>query len=118
MVDIGMTGCCWIELPAGKYLLRSPEVAASTSKYSPAPNESPKNAKGCASPASAQTHCQIETDIAWDDVVIYSTEGEWSKIAPLRILSFDIECASRKGREIRFIFSDGCIFSVYQCKVE
>ena len=23
--------------------------------------------------------------------------GEWSKIAPLRILSFDIECAGRKG---------------------
>lgn len=24
-------------------------------------------------------------------------EGEWSGIAPLRILSFDIECAGRKG---------------------
>lgn len=23
--------------------------------------------------------------------------GEWSRIAPLRILSFDIECAGRKG---------------------
>lgn len=23
--------------------------------------------------------------------------GEWSKVAPLRILSFDIECAGRKG---------------------
>ena len=24
-------------------------------------------------------------------------QGEWSKVAPLRILSFDIECAGRKG---------------------
>lgn len=24
-------------------------------------------------------------------------EGEWSKVAPFRILSFDIECAGRKG---------------------
>ena len=24
-------------------------------------------------------------------------EGEWQAIAPLRILSFDIECAGRKG---------------------
>jgi DNA polymerase delta subunit 1 len=23
--------------------------------------------------------------------------GEWSRIAPLRILSFDIECSGRKG---------------------
>ena len=23
--------------------------------------------------------------------------GEWDKIAPIRILSFDIECAGRKG---------------------
>ena len=26
-----------------------------------------------------------------------SAAGEWMKIAPLRILSFDIECAGRKG---------------------
>jgi DNA polymerase delta subunit 1 len=29
--------------------------------------------------------------------VSHAPEGEWSKIAPLRILSFDIECAGRKG---------------------
>lgn len=27
----------------------------------------------------------------------HAAEGEWSKLAPLRILSFDIECAGRKG---------------------
>ena len=27
----------------------------------------------------------------------YFLQGEWSRIAPVRILSFDIECAGRKG---------------------
>ncbi|KAG6890977.1 DNA-directed DNA polymerase delta [Termitomyces sp. T32_za158] len=33
----------------------------------------------------------------WDAFVSHAPEGAWSKIAPLRILSFDIECAGRKG---------------------
>ncbi|CAG8496722.1 650_t:CDS:10 [Diversispora eburnea] len=37
------------------------------------------------------SHCQIEL------VTCHAPDGEWSKIAPLRILSFDIECAGRKG---------------------
>ena len=40
---------------------------------------------------------QIELDISWEDVLSYPAEGEWQKIAPLRVLSFDIECAGRKG---------------------
>lgn len=33
----------------------------------------------------------------YDAFVSHAPEGSWSKIAPLRILSFDIECAGRKG---------------------
>ena len=33
----------------------------------------------------------------YDEFKSYAPEGEWAKIAPLRILSFDIECAGRKG---------------------
>ena len=33
----------------------------------------------------------------WDKFISHPPEGEWSRIAPLRILSFDIECAGRKG---------------------
>ena len=33
----------------------------------------------------------------YDNIVSHLPEGNWSKIAPLRILSFDIECAGRKG---------------------
>ncbi len=100
-----MTGCCWIELPASKYLLRRSAQITSPSKSAPkeAKMSTPTTAAASGdriSPVAGQTRCQIEVDIAWDDVVIYSTEGEWSKIAPMRILSFDIECASRKGRAI------------------
>ena len=40
---------------------------------------------------------QIELDISWEDMFSHPAEGDWQKIAPLRILSFDIECAGRKG---------------------
>ena len=43
------------------------------------------------------SRCQIEVDIAWTDLISHSTEGEYGKVAPLRVLSFDIECAGRKG---------------------
>lgn len=40
---------------------------------------------------------QIEIDISYDDILPRKSEGEWNKVAPLRILSFDIECQGRKG---------------------
>jgi DNA polymerase family B, exonuclease domain len=36
-------------------------------------------------------------NVSFDDVVARKSEGEWNKIAPLRILSVDIECQGRKG---------------------
>uniref|UniRef100_A0A1I8JJL4 DNA polymerase n=1 Tax=Macrostomum lignano TaxID=282301 RepID=A0A1I8JJL4_9PLAT len=75
MVDTGLVGCCWVELPAGKYTLREKE-----NRLAP------------------QSRCQLEADVAsWSDVVAHPAEGVWSKVAPLRILSFDIECAGRRG---------------------
>ena len=47
--------------------------------------------------SSVSSRCQIEVDVAWNDVVSHAPDGEWSDVAPLRILSFDIECAGRKG---------------------
>jgi DNA polymerase delta subunit 1 len=73
----------WLEIPAGKYSLRS-----DTQKIS---------------------NCQIEFDCSAPNLLSHEPEGEWSKIAPLRILSFDIECAGRKG-----IFPDPEIDPVIQ----
>uniref|UniRef100_G3U0E8 DNA polymerase n=1 Tax=Loxodonta africana TaxID=9785 RepID=G3U0E8_LOXAF len=70
MVDMDIVGCNWLELPAGKYVLR---------------------------PEGKTTLCQLEADVLWSDVVSHPPEGPWQRIAPLRVLSFDIECAGRKG---------------------
>lgn len=51
----------------------------------------------CPSHTNAGSKTQIEVDIAYDDLVVRQSEGEWNKIAPLRILSLDIECQGRKG---------------------
>lgn len=72
MVDTKVVGCNWIELPAGKYTVRADKIE----KFS---------------------RCQYEVDIAWNEFVSYAPEDEWAKVAPFRILSFDIECAGRKG---------------------
>lgn len=80
MVDRDVVGCNWIELPAGKYRLR-PDPSGSSSKENPA----------------KVSLCQLEADVAWMDFVSHPAEGDWQRIAPLRVLSFDIECAGRKG---------------------
>ncbi|PFH51036.1 hypothetical protein AMATHDRAFT_75228 [Amanita thiersii Skay4041] len=71
MVDTKVVGMNWIEVPAGKYKVVSEE--------------------------NRKTHCQLEITMKHDAFISHAPEGDWSKIAPLRILSFDIECAGRKG---------------------
>ena len=43
------------------------------------------------------TRCQVEIEASVDQISDISCEGEWAKIAPLRILPFDIECAAEHG---------------------
>ena len=43
------------------------------------------------------SNCQIEAEVHYQDLIAHPNDGEWAKMAPLRILSFDIECAGRKG---------------------
>merc|ERR1712223_571857 len=79
--DTNVVGCNWIELPKTKYRVRSEEKDSN-------PIESNKG---------RMSRCQIELDVSWEDFISHDPEGEWSTIAPIRILSFDIECAGRKG---------------------
>lgn len=81
MVDSEVVGCSWIEIPSGKYHMRK--------KHHNDKND-PKNPP----PVS---RCQVELDVSWEDFIAHQPEGEWAKVAPFRILSFDIECAGRKG---------------------
>lgn len=74
MVDTNILGCCWIELPPGKWFTRS-----NISDF------------------KITSRCQIEVDVSWTDFIVHAPEGEWASVATFRIHSFDIECAGRKG---------------------
>ena len=80
-MDSKLISCGWLELAAGLYNLRS----------------DPKHCREVnVRPVS---RCQIELDVGWQNVLSHSLEiDEFSRIAPIRILSFDIECTNRKGR--------------------
>ncbi|KAE9587344.1 DNA polymerase delta catalytic subunit [Lupinus albus] len=69
MIDCNIVGGNWIELLAGKYKKTSKTL----------------------------TYCQLEFDCLYSELISHTPEGEYSKMAPFRILSFDIECAGRKG---------------------
>ncbi|KII85833.1 hypothetical protein PLICRDRAFT_144471 [Plicaturopsis crispa FD-325 SS-3] len=70
MIDTKVVGMNWIEVPAGKYKFLN---------------------------QGRRSVCQIEISVRWDEFISHAPDGPWSKVAPLRILSFDIECAGRKG---------------------
>ena len=59
--------------------------------------EAPANAYKLIPEHSRQSNCQIEAEVCYLDLIAHKPDGEWAKMAPLRILSFDIECAGRKG---------------------
>ncbi|KAL4931961.1 DNA-directed DNA polymerase delta POL3 [Aspergillus undulatus] len=71
MIDTSIQGMSWVEALAGKYQLCSQQEKVS--------------------------NCQLEARIDYRDLIPHAPVGDWAKIAPLRILSFDIECAGRKG---------------------
>ncbi|KAK7031378.1 DNA polymerase [Favolaschia claudopus] len=71
MIDTKVVGMNWIEVPAGKYTIHEGK--------------------------QKKSHCQLEISVKYDEFISHAPDGDWSTIAPLRILSFDIECAGRKG---------------------
>eukprot|EP01100_Stratorugosa_tubuloviscum_P014987 TRINITY_DN834_c0_g1_i1.p1 TRINITY_DN834_c0_g1~~TRINITY_DN834_c0_g1_i1.p1 ORF type:complete len:904 (-),score=332.36 TRINITY_DN834_c0_g1_i1:166-2877(-) len=70
MIDTNMVGANWLEFPPGSYKII---------------NENNKS------------NCQIEVAIHYSSIISYLPDSNWSDIAPIRLLSFDIECAGRKG---------------------
>ena len=87
MTDKGITGCSWIKL--GK-LISPPS--------SPLPSASCLyEDRGGLGPGDG-SRCSICVDVWHEDIEVLGTEGPWSKHAPMRILSFDIECVSRRKR--------------------
>lgn len=104
MVDKGVVGGCWVTLPKGKYAL-GPNGRVGAGVLNAAASAASTSASHASASASSHhataTHCQIEAHIHAKDLVAHAPEGEWARLAPLRVLSFDIECA---GRKVRFFF--------------
>lgn len=71
MIDTDIKGMSWVSVDPGKY-----HTIPHRNRHS---------------------HCQIEAHCHYRDIIAHPVDGEWAKIAPLRVLSFDIECAGRKG---------------------
>lgn len=69
MIDCKIVGMSWITLPKGTYTMERNRVSTA----------------------------QLEVSVSYKSIVSHQPEGDWLKSAPLRILSFDIECAGRKG---------------------
>jgi DNA polymerase delta subunit 1 len=71
MVDHDIVGCCWVELPPKKYRIIT---------------------------CDRETNCQIEASAKLENLIVHQpTEDPYDGIAPLRVLSFDIECAADPG---------------------
>ena len=67
MIDKDFVGMSWVRIAAGNWTLRRESDKASS--------------------------CQIEFDVEnYNDLIAVPSEGVFSKIAPIRILSFDLEC--------------------------
>lgn len=72
MIDKGISGMSWVTLPKGTFEIIPLNRTVST--------------------------CQTEIAINHNDIVArLCDDPQWSDIAPLRVLSFDIECAAKKG---------------------
>jgi DNA polymerase delta subunit 1 len=71
MIDTGISGMSWVEVPSQQYTVM------------------PQRER--------QSNCQIEAFVHYKNLIAHPNDGEWAKMAPLRILSFDIECAGRRG---------------------
>lgn len=70
MIEVGLVGCSWLTLPPARYTIT-------------------RDAK--------KSLMQLELDVEANDIIAHKPEGDWLSTAPIRRLSFDIECAGRKG---------------------
>lgn len=71
MIDCEISGADWVELPPYSYAIKEE--------------------------ADRISRTTLEVDVFYNKLISHPCIDEWSSIAPLRILSFDIECQGRKG---------------------
>jgi DNA polymerase delta subunit 1 len=72
MVDKDMCGGGWVEAQPEKCFVRPANMRKST--------------------------CDLEVDVCCEDLIAHPAEGQWMQLAPIRVMSFDIECMSERGQ--------------------
>lgn len=96
MVDTGMGGGSWVELPAGSWRRVPPEQVrkrrhagrapaavnrtqkvACTQRGRSAAHASARLRRNRVAFAQAATYCQIEAHVKWDNVVVHPPDGVW-----------------------------------------
>jgi DNA polymerase delta subunit 1 len=97
MADLNIVGCNWIELPAGKYSIRSAITRGLTQQLRIQSRSIEWQSSNVFEHSLHEFRCQIELDVWSHHIISHAAEGDWQRIAPLRIMSYDIECAGRKG---------------------
>lgn len=71
MIDNDISGANWLELKENSYEIKKTD--------------------------DCKSRCSFEVDVFFNNIIAHLSDGPWSSIAPLRVLSFDIECEGRKG---------------------
>lgn len=102
MIDLKIVGMNWLEIMAGKYRVVKQQNQISRTQI--------ELECGCVlfwqeeRAWKEQLCCEVVIDASSaltfhspDAIKSHAPDDEWSNIAPLRVLSFDIECAGRKG---------------------
>ncbi len=106
-----IVGGNWIELPAGSYRRAEPDAQLSHAQievhthYTTLLSHEPEGAQSEYCRQERHVGCGVATPLrcatplrsAAQRSATQRNAGNWSKLAPFRILSFDIECAGRKG---------------------
>ena len=77
MVDTGVVGCSWIELPAGAYSFRNQSQTSGTGICP----RSGLTIVGGGGASEGKPHpltkCQIEVDVSYEEFISHPPEGQW-----------------------------------------
>ena len=90
MIDNNIQGSDWIVVPKNTYSIRNPHQSGGHNNDLHSSVAVEKQIK--------ISRCSLEIDVYYNHIQAQPCMGLYSAIAPLRVLSFDIECQGRKGK--------------------
>ena len=90
MIDTDINGCNWIV----SALCRHTHMPSHSTNSR---QELPRGTYGIRATRRTTVTCQLELDVVFSNIVSHEPTGKWMALAPIRVLSFDIECSGRAG---------------------